>query len=83
MMDLFWENSDRASVDIEQVFHCKYYSVNLRIQSKCGKIRTRKTLSRDPFYAVFTYYKDAGGELHMENYLKRKKLLISLILTSL
>ena len=28
------------------------YSVNLRIQSKCGKIRTRKTRNTDTFYAV-------------------------------
>ena len=28
------------------------YSVSLRIQSECGKIRTRITLSTDTFYAV-------------------------------
>ena len=28
------------------------YKVNLRIQSECGKIRTRKTPNRDPFHAV-------------------------------
>ena len=30
----------------------KIYSVNLRIQSECGKIRTRKTPNKDTFYAV-------------------------------
>ena len=28
------------------------YSVNIRIQSQCGKIRTRKTPDTDTFYAV-------------------------------
>ena len=28
------------------------YSINLRIQSKCRKIRTRKTLNTDTFYAM-------------------------------
>ena len=28
------------------------YSLNLRIQSKCGKIRTRKTPNTDTFHAV-------------------------------
>ena len=28
------------------------YSVNLRIQSECGKTRTKKTLNKDNFYAV-------------------------------
>ena len=28
------------------------YSVNLRIQSKCAKIRTRKTPDMDTFYAM-------------------------------
>ena len=28
------------------------YSVNLRIQSECGKIRTRKTPNTDNFHAV-------------------------------
>ena len=30
------------------------YSVFLRLQSECGKIRTRKTPNTDTFYAVFT-----------------------------
>ena len=30
----------------------KRYSISLRIQSKCGKIRTRITLNKDTFYAV-------------------------------
>ena len=30
------------------------YIVNLRIQSKCGKIRTRKTPNTDTFHAVNT-----------------------------
>ena len=29
------------------------YSVNLRIQSECGKMRTRKTPNTDTFYAKF------------------------------
>ena len=29
------------------------YSVNLQIQSKCGKMRTRKTLYLDNIYTVF------------------------------
>ena len=31
----------------------KIYSSNLCIQSRCGKIRTRKTKNMDTFYAVF------------------------------
>ena len=30
----------------------KRYSVSLRIQSKCGKIRTRLTLNTDTLYAM-------------------------------
>ena len=30
------------------------YSVFLRLQSECGKIRTRETPNTDTFYAVFT-----------------------------
>ena len=33
-----------------------YWSVFSRIQSKCGKVQTRKTPNRDTFYAVFTTY---------------------------
>ena len=33
----------------------KRYSVSLRIQSECGKIRTRLTPNKDTFYAVNTY----------------------------
>ena len=29
------------------------YSVNLQIQSECGKMRTRKTPNMDTFYAMF------------------------------
>ena len=31
------------------------YSVNLRIQSECGKIRTRKTADTDIFYVVYAF----------------------------
>ena len=34
----------------------KRYGVSLRIQSECGKIRTRITLSTDTFYAVLTVF---------------------------
>ena len=34
------------------------YSVSLRIQPECGKIRTRKTPNTDPFYAVSICKKD-------------------------
>ena len=33
------------------------YSVSLRIQSECGKIRTRITPNRDTFYAVSRFRK--------------------------
>ena len=33
------------------------YGVFLRIQSKCGKIRTRKTLNTDTFHAAFISFK--------------------------
>ena len=32
------------------------YSTNLCIQSRCGKIRTRKNMNTDTFYAVFIFY---------------------------
>ena len=32
-----------------------FYSVSLRIQSKCGKIRTRKTPNTDTFRAVIKF----------------------------
>ena len=32
------------------------YSVSLRIQSECGKIRTRKTLNRETFHAVLLLF---------------------------
>ena len=32
------------------------YGVSLRIQSECGKIRTRKTPNADNFYAVYDDY---------------------------
>ena len=31
----------------------KKYRVSLRIQSECGKIRTRKTTNTDTFHAVY------------------------------
>ena len=34
------------------VLHTERYGVSLRIQSECGKIRTRKTLNIDTFRAV-------------------------------
>ena len=46
------------------------YSVNLRIQSKCGKIQTRRTLNTNTFYAVnilsinFVYFEGLIIELH-------------------
>ena len=33
----------------------KRYSVTLRIQSKCGKIRTRNTPNMDTFHSVLTF----------------------------
>ena len=33
------------------------YAVSLRVQSECGKIRTRKTPNTDIFHAVSLYYK--------------------------
>ena len=38
-----------------RVLHGGYYSVYLRIQSECGKIRTRKTQNMDTFHEV-TYF---------------------------
>ena len=38
------------------------YSVSLRIQSKCGKMRTRITLNTDTFYAV--EYTDPTTEMY-------------------
>ena len=35
--------------------NAEIYSVNLRIPSKCGKIRTRKTLYFGSFYAVYLF----------------------------
>ena len=46
------------------------YSVNLCIQSKCGKIQTRRTLNTNTFYAVnilsinFVYFEGLIIELH-------------------
>ena len=40
------------------------YSVYLRIQSKCGKMRTRKTLEKDTFYEIQTSYEI----LHVKSY---------------
>ena len=34
------------------------YGVFLRIQSTCGKIRTRKTLNTDTFHAAFISFKE-------------------------
>ena len=45
------------------------YSVRIRIQSECGKIRTRKTPNTDSFYAVKSYkYKHSKhvSETHSE-----------------
>ena len=35
--------------------NAEIYPVTLRIQSKCGKIRTRKTANTDTFYEVFVH----------------------------
>ena len=43
------------------------YEGNLRIQSKCGKIRTRKTPNTDTFYAVV--------EIMIKNLLRMLKLI--------
>ena len=40
------------------------YQVNLCIQSKCWKIRTRKTPNTDTFLAVFRYHYDTGTRNH-------------------
>ena len=40
------------------------YSVYLRIQSKCGKMRTRKTLEKDTFYEIQT----SCEILHVKSY---------------
>ena len=66
-------------------FDNKYFNasntlVNLPIQSKCGKIRTRKASNKDTFYTVFTYYEEVDGELYIDNYLKTKSFSISLML---
>ena len=63
------------------------YPINLRIQSECGEIRTRKTPNTDAFYAVTIYVrindilKDSSlsniGQLLQgikSTYLKSKKL---------
>ena len=40
------------------------YGVSLRIQSKCGKIRTRITPNTDTFYAVYIYQLVESVESH-------------------
>ena len=59
--DFFVESSDVKSVRIRSFcgphfpafgLNTERYRVSLRIQSKCGKIRTRKTLNTNTFYAV-------------------------------
>ena len=45
--DFFWSVFSRILTEYGQ-----RYSASLRIQSKCWKIRTRKTLNTDTFYSV-------------------------------
>ena len=66
-------------------FDNKYFNasntlVHFPIQSKCGKIRTRKASNKDTFYTVFTYYEEVGEELYIDNHLKTKSFSISLML---
>ena len=42
----------RKKIPYSEFFWYVFYSVYLRIQSECGKIRTRKTPSTDTFCAV-------------------------------
>ena len=52
------------------------YYVSLRIHSECGKIRTRKTLNRDTFHAVY-FLKD-GRQFVKTKLLKMLRLLKNL-----
>ena len=64
--------SDNHYVKVFPAFglNMEIYSVNLCIQSKCGKIQTRRTLNTNTFYAVnilsinFVYFEGLIIELH-------------------
>ena len=60
----FGLNTERYSVSLR-------YTISLRIQSKCGKIRTRITPNTSTFYAVFEeslYLEEDGLHLLEERY---------------
>ena len=46
----------------------KRYGVSLRIQFKCGKMRTRITLNTDTFYSVFGKIKEQKNQAHLLPY---------------
>ena len=54
------------------------YSVPLRIQSECGKIRSRKTPNMDIFHAVFVFQNKKTCE---KTNLSRKKITISVAIS--
>ena len=62
---LYWSKHYVKSVRIRSysgsyfpafVLNTKRYSVSFRIQSECGKMRTRITANKDTFYAVKSFY---------------------------
>ena len=44
------------------------YSVTVRIQSECGKIRTRITPNKNIFYAVLRSEKSPSTDINLPNY---------------
>ena len=70
-----FSNNVRGCHCVKNVHIPRYFSVSLRIQSECGKIRTRKTPNTDTFQAVFRpailFEKDPQAQLLVSiNFLK-------------
>ena len=55
-----WKVSIFGVILVRIFSHSDWCGVSLRIQSKCGKMRTRVTLNTDTFYVVLMWFKKFG-----------------------
>ena len=67
-LEFFWSVLSRIRTEYGKILR-----IPLRIQSECGKIRSRKTPNTDTFHAVYTICDALGDLVPFVQFKKRKK----------
>ena len=76
-VSVFWVILDRIFPHSDWIRRDTPYSVSLRIQSECGKMRTRITPNTDTFYEVVSFPSASGLQLFFKKRLWHRCFLVN------